>query len=211
MEEPMFTSVQPVQKSHEVRPHWNGLSVPSPIFLSPHHLTWPGHQLLFPGPQPILVPAAHTASDSGPAPGQTAAPRPGPSGGSPFPEARDTQQLSQSTGAPVSQPASQPFLHPSPHSQPYLPKHLLLGTPPCAPCQVTVFVGHLKPGQASSHSGIQQAAPGTKHYPASPQRKPVLGGEHSKASEHPHPNIRETSAFPSPQRLGAHQSISPLA
>lgn len=171
--------------------------LPSPPLrgvLAPYGPTWPGHQLPSPVPRPTHVPAAHTASDFGSTPGLTAAPRPVPSGGSPLPRGMDTQ----SSDPDHLQPQASPSFTPS--TEPYLPKHLLLGTPPCAPCQVTVSVGRLEPGLAPSHGGIQQTAPGTKHHPASPQRRSVLRrGALQSFTRHPTPQHHgRRSVFPSP-------------
>lgn len=95
------------------------------------------------------------------------------------------------------QPCTCPSFTPS--TEPYLPQQLLLGTPPCAPCQVTESVRRLEPGLAPSHGGIQQTAPDTKHHPASPQRRSVLRrGALQSFTRHPPPTPRETECFPIP-------------
>lgn len=64
---------------------------------------------------------------------------------------------------------------------------------------------------ASSHSSIQQTAPGTKHHPVSPQRRSVLRrGALQSFTRHPH-NTMGDRVLSHPPHLGAHQSISPLA
>lgn len=101
----------------EVRPS-HGTLAPCPDatgFLTPHDPTWPGHQPPFPVPRPTPVHAAHTAFDFGSAPGQTAAPRLAPSGGSLLPRGMDTQVLIQITSIPESalpspHPLSRTFL-----------------------------------------------------------------------------------------------------
>lgn len=52
---------------------------------------------------------------------------------------------------------------------------------------------------APSHGGIQQTAPGTKHHPASPQRRSVLRRCALQSfTRHPPPTPWETECFPSP-------------
>lgn len=61
---------------------------------------------------------------------------------------------------------------------------------------------------APSHGGIQQAAPGTKHHPASPQRRSVLRrGALQSFTRHPPPHHGRETACPSPS--SASPSIDP--
>lgn len=105
----------------------------------------------------------------------------------------DTQHLDPDHLQPRTSPSS------TPPTESYLPKHLLLGTPPCAPCQVTVSVRCLEPCLAPSHGSIQQTAPGTKHHPASPQRRSVLGGALQSFTRPPSTTPWETECFPIPR------------
>lgn len=84
-----------------------------PVFQTPHDPTSPGHQLPSPVPRPTHVPAAHTASDFGSAPGQTEAPHFVPSGGSLLPRGMDTQ--SPGPDHPSHKPAL-PSSHPHRHT-----------------------------------------------------------------------------------------------
>lgn len=80
-----------------------------PGFLTPCDSTWLGHQPPSPVPRPTHVPAAHTASDFGSAPGQTAAHQPGPSGGSLLPKDTDTHSPDPDRLQPRASPS---FTHP---------------------------------------------------------------------------------------------------
>lgn len=101
------------------------LCVSSSVIQEP---TWPGHQLPSPVPRPTHVLAAHRASDFGSVPGWTAAPQPVPAEDSLSPRGKDTQHPDPNHGSSYTGAPS------TPSTETYLPKHLLLGTPPGAPC-----------------------------------------------------------------------------
>lgn len=181
------------------RPH------PHPRLLTPYDPTCSGHQPPSPVPMPTHVPAAHTASDFGSAPGQTAAPRPVPSGGSLPPRGMDTQSLPQITHSP------EPAL-PSPHllSHTFLSScSLALRPVPPARSRYRSDAWSRAWPPATVASSRQRQAPNTILPP--PGEGLCWRGKHHKASQDTHPQHHERrSALPSPSS-GSPQSISPLA